>query len=265
MSSPEQNPARQPASEIARSRWPAADPFSAPPSSADLAELDEAAVANLDRLARALHVPNAELQPTLDAVVRSAVDTVEAADYAGLILLVRGELEPQATLGEPPHTLDMLQRELGTGPCLDAARQQAEIVITDMQTEDRWPDVVPTAEKLGIGSMVCVPLWVEQHRVGTLSLYSRQIDAYAARDIRLVRLFATLAALALADATRTTQLKQALVNRDVIGQAKGILMERHRITSTMAFDLLIGASQTTNEKLADVARVFVTTGALPGS
>lgn len=76
---------------------------------------------------------------------------------------------------------------------------------------------------------------------------------------------ATLAALALADALRAEQMRAAVVNRDLIGQAKGILMERHRITADAAFALLAEASQHKNVKLTEVAACLVETGELIGS
>jgi AmiR/NasT family two-component response regulator len=57
-------------------------------------------------------------------------------------------------------------------------------------------------------------------------------------------------------------MRAAVLNRDVIGQAKGILMERHRITADAAFALLAEASQRKNVKLADVAAHLVETGEL---
>jgi AmiR/NasT family two-component response regulator len=78
-------------------------------------------------------------------------------------------------------------------------------------------------------------------------------------------LLATFAALALAEAQRAEQMQVALASRDVIGQAKGILMERHRITAQAAFSVLSRASHAANRKLSDIARDFVDTGALPGS
>jgi AmiR/NasT family two-component response regulator len=75
-------------------------------------------------------------------------------------------------------------------------------------------------------------------------------------------LFATLAAIALAEAQRTDQLHTALRNRDIIGQAKGILVERHRITADEAFALLSQASQDVNMKLTAVARNLAETGEL---
>ena len=48
-------------------------------------------------------------------------------------------------------------------------------------------------------------------------------------------------------------LRIALTGRDLIGQAKGILMERHGISADAAFDRLVRISQTTNTKLHEVA------------
>jgi AmiR/NasT family two-component response regulator len=53
------------------------------------------------------------------------------------------------------------------------------------------------------------------------------------------------------------QLRQALGTRDVIGQAKGILMERLGIDSIAAFAMVVKASQDTNIKVVDIARWLV--------
>jgi AmiR/NasT family two-component response regulator len=57
-------------------------------------------------------------------------------------------------------------------------------------------------------------------------------------------------------------LRDALDRRDVIGQAKGILMERYKIDGSQAFDLLVFASQQTHQKLRDIAEEVATTGEL---
>jgi ANTAR domain len=56
------------------------------------------------------------------------------------------------------------------------------------------------------------------------------------------------------------ELQQALLSRDVIGQAKGILMERLKVTPEDPFDLLRRSSQHLNLKLRDVARGLTETG-----
>ncbi|MCW2525965.1 MAG: response regulator with putative antiterminator output domain [Pseudonocardiales bacterium] len=227
-----------------------------------LAELDEDAWPALHQLARALHVASAELEPTLDAIIAEAVSTLDPAQYAGLVLLLGGKLVLQATLGEPPEVLDSFQNQTGEGPCIDAARNQSAIVIDNTTIDSRWPRFNERAVELGLSSVLCVPLWVDRSKLGTLSLYSQEPDAFSAHHRRLAELYAAHAAIALADAQRTAQLHQALRNRDVIGQAKGILIERNKITPDAAFTCLALASQHTNMKLIAVAQHLVETGEL---
>ena len=63
--------------------------------------------------------------------------------------------------------------------------------------------------------------------------------------------------------TELDGMRAAMVSRAVIEQAKGILMERHKLTEDQAFTELTRASQNTNIKLRDVADELVRTGALP--
>ena len=216
----------------------------------------------LEQLGRALHVPEADLQATLDAIARTAVDTIGPAKYAGVNLYEDGQFEPQAVVGQPPLALDVVQQRTGTGPCIDSSRDQITIRVDDMTTEDRWPEYVDHALSLGVASMLCVPLTVHDRQFGSVSLYATDRSAFGLTDEYVARLFATQAALALAEAHRADQMRQALVNRDVIGQAKGILMERHRITPNQAFGLLSERSQRVNRKLVDVARRLTETGTL---
>ena len=53
-------------------------------------------------------------------------------------------------------------------------------------------------------------------------------------------------------------------SREIIGQAMGILMERHRITASQAFDLMVHVSQRSNVKLRAIADELVRTGTLRG-
>jgi AmiR/NasT family two-component response regulator len=53
-------------------------------------------------------------------------------------------------------------------------------------------------------------------------------------------------------------IETALQSRDVIGQAKGILMERGHVDAQAAFSELVAMSQTLNEKLRDVAQRIAT-------
>jgi GAF domain-containing protein len=222
--------------------------------------LDPASWSTLDRLGRVLHVKEADLQGTLDAIVSTAVNTVDNAQYAGVNLFDRGRFIPQAVAGQPPLALDALQQRTGTGPCIDSSRDQVVLRVDDVASDERWPVYAALATSLGVASMLCVPLSVDELCLGSVSLYGIAPYGFEGHHEQLASLFATHAALALADAQRTEQLRQALASRDIIGQAKGILMERHRITAEAAFTMLTQDSQRTNRKLTVVARGLAETG-----
>jgi hypothetical protein len=105
-----------------------------------------------------------------------------------------------------------------------------------------------------------------------LNLSATYPGAFGATDRAKGVIFATLADLALAGAQtheeedrRADNLHQALVTRELIGRAEGILMERERITSDQAFDILRRASQHLNVKLKAVAEDLVETGERPAT
>lgn len=216
-------------------------------------------------MARALRLNGVDLPATLDAILTTVLVTVPRAEHAGLILLRRGGFVTQTTIGKPAEVLDAFQQNMGVGPCIDAAREQSVIRTEDSDTETRWPAFTRRAEALGVSSMLCVPLWVDAFCLGTLSLYSTRAAAFDDHDVRLTRLYATHAALSLADAQRASQLSTALHNRDVIGQARGLLIERYRVTSDQAFQRLSRASPLADVKLPAVACHLIETGELLGA
>lgn len=73
-------------------------------------------------------------------------------------------------------------------------------------------------------------------------------------------MFASHEAVALAQAQKLNHLGRALASRDLIGQAKGVLMERYKITADQALALLARASQDTNRNLTEVAEHLTHTG-----
>ena len=58
-------------------------------------------------------------------------------------------------------------------------------------------------------------------------------------------------------------LQRALESRSVIDQAKGILMERYKLTADSAFQTLARVSMQTNIKLRELAETLVRTGVFP--
>jgi AmiR/NasT family two-component response regulator len=93
--------------------------------------------------------------------------------------------------------------------------------------------------------------------MGTLNLYAESTGVFAEDSVELGLIFATDTALIYDIVRRDEQFKRALASRDIIGQAKGVIMERFNIDAAQAFELLKGLSQTSNAPVAEIARRLV--------
>lgn len=216
----------------------------------------------LSDIARNLH-REATLHDTLMGIVRAAVDNVPGVQSAGITVVeARRKVSTQAWTDEVVRNCDRAQYETGQGPCLDSVYEQQTVRLSDMHAEQRWPEFTRQAAEYGIGSMLSLQLYVNGDNLGALNLYSSSPDAFNDESEHIGLLLASHAAVAMASARREEQLVHAIDTRDLIGQAKGILMERYNISSSQAFSLLIQASQTTNVKLRDIADHLTATGEL---
>ena len=218
------------------------------------------------RLARLL-LSTQTVADVLSNVVRATFAVIPDADLVSVTLR-----SPDGQLHTPVETdpvateLDDLQLRLSEGPCFDAARDPglAYTHSPGLADEPKWPRFGPEACHRGYVSVLSTALLpgITPPRLsGALNIYSREEDMLGdelTRDRAL--LLATHASLAMAGTEavrlaelRAAQLRQALDTRDVIGQAKGILMQRRGIKADEAFDLLRRTSQDLNVKLATLA------------
>lgn len=158
--------------------------------------------------------------------------------------------------------IDEIQTETGQGPCLDAVYEQQTVRVIDLRAEHRWPKFARRAVEEGAGSMVSFQLYVDGDNLGALNLLSREPGAFDDESEQVGLLFASHAAVAFAGAQKLDELGRSVDSRDLIGQAKGILMERYRVDADQAFRVLVRASQHGHTKLRDVAAELVNTGQL---
>ena len=155
------------------------------------------------------------------------------------------------------------QNDTGQGPCLDVLSGEKQVVVNDLETDPRWPAFARRAAELGIRSMICTPMSAGGRRLGVLSLMSRAAQPEVDEDAAtMATVFAAHAAVAMTGARRVEEMNAALSGRDVIGQAKGILMERFKLTPDVAFAMLVRTSSVTNIKLREVCDRLCLTGVL---
>ncbi len=227
----------------------------------------EAAVSNSDdagddlssvfgAIARTLQA-EPDVEATIAAIVKAAVDHVAGAEHAGISLVERGRIRTVAPTDEVVVTIDNVQYRTGQGPCVDAIAVHRVFRTGDLTAESRWPALTSVAAVTGVRSMLAYRLFVNENTLGSLNLYSRRVEAFSDHTERDGRVFASHASVALIGAQTEAHLQTALGNRDVIGMAKGILMERHGLDPVQAFRMLVDSSQTTNLKLHQVAAWLV--------
>lgn len=211
----------------------------------------------------------------IDRLVAAAARAVHGAIGAGITVVERdGQLSSRAPSAPWVAELDLRQSQLEEGPCVaataDSARgstaavttpgPQTMILVTDMSAQGLtlWPRWAAEALDAGVGSLMAVTMAPPDGGTAALNLYADIPDAFDLAAQLAAEAFAGQIAVGLFGSRRSADLTTALINRDVIGQAKGILIARLSVTGEQAFRILVRASQDTNIKLADVARWLVT-------
>ena len=204
------------------------------------------------------------LPQTLSRISTLAVETIGGCDHAGISVIEGRRISTRGSNDGVPAQVDAIQYEVDEGPCLDAIQAQPIVWTDDLLTEGHWPRFARrTAEETGVRSMLCFRLFAEEQTLGALNLYSREPAAFDDESREVGSVFAAHAAVAMASAKQLDQIEEALRSRDVIGQAKGILMARQGVTEEEAFEILRRASQRLNVKLREVAHGVVLPGESP--
>jgi GAF domain-containing protein len=204
-----------------------------------------------------------DLESMLGTITLIATHTIPGVDSASITTVTSaGVPKTPASSDALSFDLDQVQYALGDGPCLGAIRHQG---VEHMRTEpggEKWPAFAEAARQQGVTAVLSAPLIDRDVAKGALNLYSR--TGYEPEVWDVASLFADQLGIAAVNATLyvqgialAEQLQKAMESRAVIEQAKGMLMRAERCDANAAFDLLVRASQSRNQKLRDVAASIV--------
>jgi hypothetical protein len=215
-----------------------------------------------DPLVHGLH--EATSLPTNDDVVDGSLRlmvalaraTVGGADGVSVSLRRHGRLSTVAASDQTVLDMDAQQYATGEGPCVDTSVEGRWFHVDSLDTETRWPTFIPRAKALGINAILSSPLVASTVPVGSINIYSRTASAFGPEEQRLAAVFATEASAVLTDAgldlndeERSARFQDALLTREVIAQAQGVLMERDGIGEDEAYTQLRIHSQRTGQPL----------------
>lgn len=207
-----------------------------------------------------------DVTTTLCRVTTAAVELIDGVDYAD-VLLISGpdDFNSVAATSQVASDLDDVQQHFQEGPCLAAAVHDPLTVSNDLRADVRWPRFAKWAVTAGVHSMMSFRLYTHDSRAAALNLFARNPGVFTAEGETLGAMLATQAAIALIADDKQLQFNSALASRDVIGQAKGMIMERFNIDALRAFELLRKLSQQSNTRLVEISAEIVARGSDPST
>ncbi|MGM0930753.1 MAG: GAF and ANTAR domain-containing protein [Actinomycetota bacterium] len=207
-----------------------------------------------------------DLQDFLDQLALNAAAAMEGrAEVDCSVLLLRGPRDRTVSTGYSPASWAEYQPQYDDGPGLSALRTGAAVLVHDVEKEKRWNDLMAEAASAGIGSILAVPLRVDDGGLGAVvSYYQRSGHGFSEAVLAAASAFARIAAkpLLLAErmdrmAKRMEHLVAALESRTTINLAAGIVMGQNSCSQLQAMEILRRASNARNVKLRDVAQGIV--------
>lgn len=203
----------------------------------------------------------ADVQQTLDRMCHWLVSTVEGCDHAVVTLVKDESFDSKASSDDVGPAVDAIQFEVNEGPSVQAIREHLTLQADDLTSESRWPNFSRRAsEATGVRSMLAFRLFLSEDTLGSLNLYSKRSRAFTEESVAVGTIFATHAVVALRAAqTRENlgQLRQVLESRELVAEAKGILMGRRSISSEVAMELLCRSAERLKIELRELARRVV--------
>ena len=205
----------------------------------------------------------------LGDVAEFAARAIPGVDGAGVTLVHSRDGEPRietwSVTADFIREIDTMQYDdLKEGPCITCMRSRRPTVSGSLGSDGRWPRFGGRVARMGVHSVLALPLMVGEQVIGAINAYAHARDAFGEHAVQLGSQFAGPAAVAVHNAhlleqahDRTQQLQRALDSRAVIDQAIGIIRSRSGDDAHAAFERLTRISQTENTKLNVVAERLV--------
>lgn len=207
---------------------------------------------------------DAALAALLQRVVLLARHTLTSAASVSITIGDNGGFRTSNSTGEIALAIDQAQYDEDDGPCLQAMRSMKQVRFA-VGTEARWARLEEEARAADIAAVLSTPLMGGPgETIGALNVYANSDDVFGDAEAQTAEIIAEHAAilvgntLELQSATQLNeQMREAVASREIIGEAKGIIMERQGCNRDEAFDVLRRASQRENRKLRDLAEQLV--------
>ena len=204
----------------------------------------------------------------VEDAIREIVHTTHAmfdVDGAGLMLAdAEQHLRSVAASDDRFTHLEELQIHHQEGPCIDAFDVKELVSAEDLADDRRWPKFSDAAVARKVRAVLASPLPYNQDAVGVVAVLSEQRRPWSAEGELALLAFTDLAALLIASMMQgeqqsemAVQLQGALNSRQVIEQAKGVLIGQQGIPARAAYEQLRSRARDERRKLGVVCAEVV--------
>jgi GAF domain-containing protein len=194
---------------------------------------------------------------TLSGRTRSAIDCGITFQEGSRRVTVAGS-SPRAV------RLDQIEQRMGQGPCVEALRTLAPVLLEDVSSDPRWPSYQRELASQNCRSVLGMPLRIGNDSTAALNFFAsgqvfddqtiKETTAFAGAASQAIRL-----ALKIKAAQDTAgQLRAALESQTPVSIACGIMMAQNRCSQNEAMTILKNASKVSNQTLQDLAKDIVT-------
>lgn len=226
--------------------------------------------ATLGRI-RGLVLTQETAQHAVDLLAQVAQESTPDASGAGVSLIRESQRTSVGATDALVRTADDLQYSLGEGPCLTAWSTRAPVMIDDTTTDERFPRWSAAAAEAGVISCFSVPLLRGRDSLGAMKVYATVPSAFGEMDrTRLTSL--SVAASALLGHVQTSEsstrisseLRESLRSRDLVGIAKGMLMQREGLTEAEALRAMTSRARATGVSFRQLTTEIVNGHGDPG-
>lgn len=186
-------------------------------------------------------------------------------DLAGVVVQDGSGLRLAAVTAAEMEVVEDVELRASDGPCVHAYRTGSQVRLHDIgEGPAPWAPILQRLGDLGMRSGLALPLRLRDQRLGALNLYTRERRDFVEDDGHVAQAFADVAVIGIiqhrtidAAERRAVQLEDALESRVAIEQAKGMLAQRHGMTTTAAFEALRRHARSQRLRVAEVAMALV--------
>ena len=139
-----------------------------------------------------------DIDGALRQVASLALHAFPIADGVGISILAGdGSIHATVASADFVRDIDAVQFGLSEGPCFSATATGRLIYTGGMRGDTRWPRFGPVAARLGVSSVLALPLALAGIQVGAIDIYSHRKNAVNYRSVAMGRRFCGPAAVYL--------------------------------------------------------------------